>query len=196
MNEPLFFETPAKFRRWLKANHSKATELLVGFRKVGSGKPSMTWKESVDEALCFGWIDGVRKRIDGESYTIRFTPRRKRSIWSDVNIRRANELIELGRMEAAGLAAFRGRDESRSKQYSFENRPRDFPPGYEQTFRSNAKAWTWFESQPPSYRRIGVWYIVSAKQEATQKRRLQWLIEYSGKGERLPQSLPKKKTEE
>jgi uncharacterized protein YdeI (YjbR/CyaY-like superfamily) len=182
---PVYFATPADWRAWLRKHHRTETELLVGFWKVGSGKPSITWKESVGEALCFGWIDGVRKRIDDERYTIRFTPRKARSIWSDVNIRRANELIELGLMEEAGLAAFRGRDESRSRQYSFENSPRDLPPSYEKRFRSQKQAWSWFESQALSYRRVAIWYVVSGKKEETRTRRLKALIASSGRGERL-----------
>ena len=190
--KPRFFATPAAWREWLRRHHATESELLVGFHKVGSGKPSITWKESVDEALCFGWIDGVRKRIDDKSYTIRFTPRKKRSIWSSINIRRANELIELGLMEASGLAAFRGRDESRAQQYSFENPPRDLPPEYETRFRAKKKAWAYFAAQPPGYRRVAIWYVVSAKKEETRERRLGTLIECSGRGERLPQLVANK----
>jgi len=189
---PVFFATPAAWRAWLHVHHGTEKELLVGFWKAGSGKPSITWKESVDEALCFGWIDGVRKRVDDERYTIRFTPRRGRSIWSDVNIRRAGELIALGLMEEAGLAAFRGRHASRSKQYSFENPVHDLPPEYEQQFRAKKKAWSYFEAQPPSYRRVAIWYVVSAKREETRARRLAALIACSGRGERLPQTVSKK----
>jgi uncharacterized protein YdeI (YjbR/CyaY-like superfamily) len=189
---PVFFATPADWRAWLHEHHGTEKELLVGFWKAGSGKPGITWKESVDEALCFGWIDGVRKRVDDERYTIRFTPRRARSIWSDVNIRRAGELIALGLMDAAGLAAFRGRDVSRSKQYSFENRPQDLPAEYERQFRARKKAWSFFESQPPSYRRVAIWYVVSAKREETRARRLAALIACSTREERLPQTVPNK----
>jgi uncharacterized protein YdeI (YjbR/CyaY-like superfamily) len=187
MSEAAYFATPAAFRAWLKEHHATARELLVGFYKVGSGTPSMTWKESVDEALSFGWIDGVRKRIDDERYTIRFTPRQARSIWSDVNLRRAQELIDLGRMEPAGLAAFERRDGRRTKRYSFENPPQSLPADDEEKFRANAAAWAWFAAQPPSLRRVSIWYVVSAKQEATRRRRLAALIDCSERGERLPQ---------
>jgi uncharacterized protein YdeI (YjbR/CyaY-like superfamily) len=184
--KPTFFATPAAWREWLRKHHATEKELLVGFHKVGSGKPSITWKESVDEALCFGWIDGVRKRIDDESYTIRFTPRKTRSIWSQINIRRAHELIELGLMAEAGRAAFEARDEARTKRYSFENAPQDLPPQFEQRFRAKKKAWKYFEAQPPGYRRVATWYVVSAKKEETRERRLAALIDCSERGERLP----------
>lgn len=185
--KPTFFETPAKFRAWLRSHHEKATELLVGFYKKDSGKPSITWPESVGEALCYGWIDGVRRRIDDESYSIRFTPRRKGSIWSAINIRRVEALTSEGRMQPAGVKAFAAREESKSRVYSFENEPRDLPPTDEQKFRANKKAWTYFSAQPAGYRRLAIYWITSAKKEETRARRLDTLIEDSANGRRLKQ---------
>ena len=183
--KPTFFATPAKFRAWLERNHDRAAELLVGFYKKDSGKPSITWPESVDEALCFGWIDGVRRRIDDESYSIRFTPRRKGSIWSAVNIRRAEELKKSGRMAPAGLAAYDARDEAKSRIYSFENRPRELPAEYEKKFRANRTAWKFFSEQPPGYRRLMIFWIMSAKKQETRAKRLDRLIEKSANERRL-----------
>lgn len=183
MNE-FFFESPAAFRRWLRKNHGKESELLVGFYKVGSDRPSMTWPESVDEALCFGWIDGVRRRIDDVSYSIRFTPRKPSSTWSSVNMGRVAELTRLGRMEAAGLAAFRRRQEGKSAIYCYENSPRSLDPEDEAKFRADEEAWRFFSAQPPSYRRLAVYRIVSAKRADTRTRRLKALIENSGAGKR------------
>ncbi|HET7437596.1 MAG TPA: YdeI/OmpD-associated family protein [Thermoanaerobaculia bacterium] len=182
-----FFATPADFRRWLEKHHDTAAELLVGFYKVASGRPSITWPQSVDEALCFGWIDGVRKRIDDESYTIRFTPRRKGSIWSAINIRRVNELIAEGRMQPSGLRAFEQRSTDRSAIYSYENRPAELPAEEEATFRKNKKAWRFFSEQAPSYRRVAIYWVMSAKRSETRARRLATLIEDSANGQRLAQ---------
>ena len=145
----------------------------------------MTWPESVDEALCFGWIDGVRKRIDDESYTIRFTPRKASSIWSAINIARAEDLKKAGRMKAAGLWAFEQRSAARSAVYAYENAQKELPPDFEREFRANAKAWQFFEAQAPSYRRVAIYWIVSAKREETRRRRLANLIEDSAAGRRL-----------
>lgn len=185
LTAPKFFATPLAFRRWLERHHERETELLVGFYKRDSGRPSMTWPESVDEALSFGWIDGVRKRIDDESYTIRFTPRKRGSIWSSVNVRRANALIAKGRMHPAGLRAFEARDEKRSGIYSYEKRPESLPPDAEKTFRANEEAWRFFEAQAPSYRRVVTHWIVSAKREETRARRLAKAIEDSANGQRI-----------
>jgi uncharacterized protein YdeI (YjbR/CyaY-like superfamily) len=186
-SDPTFFETPADFRGWLEKNHDRATELLVGFRKKASGKPSITWPEAVDQALCFGWIDGVRRSIDDTSYTIRFTPRRARSIWSAVNIERAKELIELGLMRPAGLKAFEARSDDRSAIYSYELRhAAELTAEQERRFRANAKAWAWFRAQPPSYQRAATHWVVSAKKEETRDRRLAQLIEASAKGRTVP----------
>jgi uncharacterized protein YdeI (YjbR/CyaY-like superfamily) len=188
-----FFATPADFRRWLEKNHDKVPELLVGFYKKGSGKPSITWPESVDEALCFGWIDGIRRTIDDESYSIRFTPRRARSVWSNVNTKRVAELTKQGRMHAAGLAAFKARDPKRSGIYSFEQREKDQKLGatYAAKFKANKKAWAFFQAQPPGYQRLASLWVMSAKKEDTKLRRLAVLIADSAAGRRIgPLSKP------
>ena len=170
--KPTFFASAARLRDWFDAHHTTATELLVGYYKVGSGRPSITWPESVDEALAVGWIDGIRRRIDDQRYTIRFTPRRRGSIWSAVNIRRARALIEQGRMRPAGLDAFEARRENRSGIYAYEQRPATMPPKYEKIVRRNRKAWTFYERQSPSYKKRMSWYIISAKLESTRLGRL------------------------
>ena len=176
----MFFATPAEFRAWFEAHHDTAQEVVVGFYKKVSGKPSITWPESVDEALCFGWIDGVRRSLDEISYCIRFTPRKPRSIWSDVNIKRAEELINLGRMQPAGLKAFEQRTEARSRIYAYEQRDTaQLDEAAEQQFRAHTAAWEFFQSQPPSYRRTAIWWVISARQEATRVKRLATLIEDS-----------------
>jgi uncharacterized protein YdeI (YjbR/CyaY-like superfamily) len=185
--KPAFFATAAEFRRWLERHHDSASELLVGFYKVGSGKPSMTWPESVDQALCFGWIDGVRRRIDDESYTIRFTPRKPRSIWSAINIRRAGELKELGLMQPSGLRAFERRSPERSAISSYEKAPAQLSAAAEAAFRKRKAAWTFFNEQPPSYRRVAIHWVTTAKKEETRARRLAKLIEASASGRRLEQ---------
>jgi uncharacterized protein YdeI (YjbR/CyaY-like superfamily) len=186
MLEPVFFATPADFRRWLKKHHKSANELLVGFYKKSSGRPSITWPESVDEALCFGWIDGVRRSIDDESYTIRFTPRRLHSNWSLINIRKVEALIRDGRIHPAGLEAFETRDEARSGVYSFEQRENATLDGKsEAKFKSNRVAWKFFQTQPPGYRKIAIFYVMCAKREETRERRLQRLISDSEAGRRI-----------
>jgi uncharacterized protein YdeI (YjbR/CyaY-like superfamily) len=184
--EVTFFETPAGFRQWLAENHSTAPELWVGYYKKGSGRPSITWPESVDEALCFGWIDGIRKSLDETSYTIRFTPRRPGSIWSAVNIRRAQELIDQGRMQPGGLKAYQARRENRSGIYSYEQRQDQLPEVYAQELRKNDAAWKFFQAQPPWYRKAAGWWVVSAKKEETRLRRLGQLIEDSAAGRTVP----------
>jgi uncharacterized protein YdeI (YjbR/CyaY-like superfamily) len=187
--DPRFFATPADLRAWFEAHHADAGELLVGFYKKGRGRASITWPESVDEALCFGWIDGIRRRIDDECYSIRFTPRRPRSIWSAVNIKRAGELIEQGRMTPAGLAAFEARDDDRSAIYSYEQRHHAaLEPEQERRFRANAAAWEWFQSRPPSWRRTAIYWVTSAKRAETRERRLATLIEDAAAG-RMPKAL-------
>ena len=183
---PTFFETPAAFRRWLERHHASENELFVGYHKKATGRPSITWPESVDEALCFGWIDGVRRSIDADSYCIRFTPRRKDSTWSEVNTRRAHELIDAGRMHPAGLRAFERRDPEKTGAYSFEQRAEArLDPEAEGLFRADEAAWRFFEAQPPGYRRTAVFWFVIAKREATRQRRLQTLIEDSAAGRRI-----------
>jgi uncharacterized protein YdeI (YjbR/CyaY-like superfamily) len=187
--EPRFFATPQDFRAWLEEHHADAGELLVGYYKKGSGRPSITWQESVDEALCFGWIDGIRRRIDDESYSIRFTPRRARSIWSAVNIARAGELIAEGRMTPAGLAAFEARDEKRSAIYSYEQRHKaKLDPEQEARLRADPAAWEWFQSRSPSWRQGAIYWITSAKKPETRERRLATLIEDASAG-RMPKAL-------
>jgi uncharacterized protein YdeI (YjbR/CyaY-like superfamily) len=186
--EVIFFDSPAKLRSWLHENHDRSDELWIGFYKKGSGKPSVTYPEAVDEALCFGWIDGIRKAVDDVSYTNRFTPRKPRSNWSAVNIKRVNELMALGRMQPPGLEAFNKRTDNRSQVYSYEQRDKAaFDPAQEEQFRASEPAWTFFQSQPPGYRRTATWWVLSAKQEATRQKRLATLIELSEKGKRLPQ---------
>src|SRR5436305_5604059 len=151
--EPTFFRSPLHLRRWFAKHHATARELWVGYYKKGSGKPSITWPESVDEALCVGWIDGIRKNTDESSYKIRFSPRKSRSIWSSVNIKRAQELIEQGRMRPAGLKAFEARKENRSGIYSYEQRPEELIEPYLGMLKENEAAFTFFQAQAPSYRR-------------------------------------------
>ncbi len=179
-NCPLFFPTPAKFRAWLQKNHAKERELLVGFYKRDSGKPSMTWPESVDQALCFGWIDGVRRRIDDESYSIRFTPRKAGSNWSRINIDRVAELTKLGLMAEAGTKAFETRKSKRD--YSYETNELELDPAYEKKFRANRKAWKNFMSRAPWYRRTSKFWVMSAKREETREKRLGILIDCSERG--------------
>jgi uncharacterized protein YdeI (YjbR/CyaY-like superfamily) len=193
--KPHFFESPADFRKWLAKNHASASELLVGFYKKDSGKPSITWPESVDQALCFGWIDGVRRRIDDVSYSIRFTPRKKTSTWSAVNIARVAELTKLGLMQPAGLRAFEHRREDKSAIYAYENAVRTLDAADEKKFRANKKAWEFFNAQPPGYRRLCIYWVTSAKKEETRARRLATLIDDSAAGRRLGAlTLKKKKT--
>ena len=191
--EPTFFETPAEFRAWLEANHATARELLVGFHKKGSGRRSITWPEAVDEALCFGWIDGVRRRVDDERYSIRFTPRQRRSTWSAVNIARVKELEREGRMHPAGLAAFAARADERSAVYAYEQRHgATLDEAQLREFRANEAAWAFFESQPPSYRKAAVWWVVSAKKGETKKKRLATLIDDSARGRRVAPLAPRR----
>jgi uncharacterized protein YdeI (YjbR/CyaY-like superfamily) len=180
------FEGPEGFRRWLEQHHDSEPELWVGYYKKGSGRASMTWPESVAEALCFGWIDGIRKSIDAERYMIRFSPRRKGSVWSAVNIRLVAELMEQGRMRPSGLAAFGERREDRSGIYSYEQRDTAvFPAVYEKRFRANKKAWAWFEAQPKGYRQNTIRWVMTAKREETRERRLATLIADSAAGRRI-----------
>jgi uncharacterized protein YdeI (YjbR/CyaY-like superfamily) len=188
--KPVFFAKPAELRRWFSQNHKKAKELLIGYYKVGSGKPSVTWQQTVDEALCFGWIDGVRRGIDSESYTIRFTPRRAKSIWSAVNIKRVGELTKLGRMKPAGLNAFEARDPKRANLYSGEQRGVAWPAKLEKQFKANKAAWAFYSEQPAGYRKTIGWWVVSAKKEETQQKRLARLIEMSAAGQRVDLIAP------
>jgi uncharacterized protein YdeI (YjbR/CyaY-like superfamily) len=185
MMNPRFFKTTSAFRKWLTANHAKSKELWVGFYKKSSGKQSITWPESVDEALCFGWIDGIRKTIDDESYKIRFTPRRPGSVWSAVNIRNVTRLIKEERMQPRGLKAYEARKEYRSGIYSYEQRSPELVEPYLSKLKRNKAAWKFFQAQPPSYRKMMNWWIVSAKLEETRLKRLEQLIEHSAQGKRI-----------
>jgi uncharacterized protein YdeI (YjbR/CyaY-like superfamily) len=185
--KPTFFPTPDVFRKWLEQHGAAKQELLVGFYKTGSDRPSITWPQSVDEALCFGWIDGVRKRIDDESYTIRFTPRRTTSIWSSVNIKRIAALTEEGRMTSQGLRAFAARRENKSGIYSHEQRPEKLIEPYAGMLAKSATASKFFSQQAPSYQRAAIWWVNSAKKEETRLKRAQTLIDLSKKRELIPQ---------
>jgi len=180
-----FFPTPDDFRGWLARHHDETDELWVGYYKKATGKPSITWPESVDEALCFGWIDGIRKSIDGEAYRIRFTPRRPGSHWSRVNLERVAALVEEGRMAPAGLAAHEARDPERAGQYSFERDGASLTPAHVREFRSHPDAWAFWRAQPDGYRKQATWWVVSAKREDTRARRLAALIEDSASGLRI-----------
>jgi uncharacterized protein YdeI (YjbR/CyaY-like superfamily) len=180
-----FFAAQEEFREWLKKNHQKEKELLVGFYKAGSKKPSMSWSESVDHALCFGWIDGVRKSIDEESYSIRFTPRKTSSIWSAINIKKVEELTKSGLMTPEGEKAFSFRKEEKSRIYSHEKEEAKLNSEYEKQFKSNKKAWDFFISQPPSYKKVMLHWIMSAKQEKTRLSRLEKTIRESEEQKRV-----------
>ena len=183
MMKPTFFATPFEFRTWLEEHHDTTQELWVGFYKKGSGKPSITWLEAVDEALCFGWIDGLRRGIDDVSYAIRFTPRKRGSIWSAVNVQRVEELTSLGLMRPPGLKAFEARTEAKSGIYAYEQRDAaELDEAYEQQFRANQKAWDFFQAQAAWYRKAATWWVISAKKEETRRKRLATLIEDSEHG--------------
>ena len=180
-----FFRTPAELRRWFAKHHRTAAVLWVGFHKKESGRPSVTWPESVDEALCVGWIDGIRKRIDENSYTIRFTPRRPGSIWSAVNIRRVKALTDEGRMRPAGIAAFDRKRENKSGIYSYEQRGETLPEPYLTVLGRDKRALAFFEAQPPGYRKLVSWWVVSAKKDETRQARIEKLVDACVKGKRL-----------
>ena len=184
---PTFFVSPAEWRAWLEKHHADRQELWVGFYKRESGRPSISWPESVDGALCFGWIDGVRKSIDPVSYKIRFTPRKPRSIWSAINIKRAKELSKSGLMHDAGLAAFEKRDGDRSAIYAYEQRKSaQLPKEFEKQFRANAGAWAFFQAQAPWYRRTSSYWVIGAKKEETRSKRLAILIDCSARQRPIP----------
>jgi uncharacterized protein YdeI (YjbR/CyaY-like superfamily) len=188
---PIFFGSPEEFRAWLEEHHATATELLAGFHKKSTGRPTMTWTESVREALCFGWIDGIRRSLGDESYTIRFTPRKPRSNWSSLNVRHVEELIREGRMTPAGLAAYEARTPERTGVYAFEQRhAARLEPDQEERLRADPKAWEFFQAQPASYRQTAIYWVVSAKREETRARRLATLISDSAAGRRLAQLTP------
>jgi uncharacterized protein YdeI (YjbR/CyaY-like superfamily) len=182
---PVFFATPSAFRQWLRRNHKSAAEVWVGYYKKASGRPSITYAESLDEALCFGWIDGIRRSIDSERYTNRFTPRRPGSNWSLVNVGKVKALLAAGRMQPAGLAAYEARDRKKTGVYSFENRPVSLTPELEAAFRKQAAAWRFWEAQPPGYRRMMSWFVMSAKRDDTRARRLERLMAECAAGRRI-----------
>ncbi len=191
-----FFENSQAFHDWLEAHHDTAPELWVGFHKTKSGKASLTWPESVDEALCFGWIDAVRKRIDDESYMIRFTRRKPGSIWSLVNVRKVEDLIKQGRMKPSGLKAFEAREEKKTGIYSFEGSARSLDAAAEKSFQSHEKAWSFYQTQAPSYRKAAEHWVMGAKKEETRAKRLAQLVDVSYRGLRLPHlTSPGKKRE-
>jgi uncharacterized protein YdeI (YjbR/CyaY-like superfamily) len=186
--EPMFFASPEEFRAWLEEHHESETEVLVGYWKKATGRPSLTWSQAVDQALCFGWIDGRANGIDDERYMQRFTPRKKGSNWSKVNIGKVAELTRQGLMSPAGVAAFEARSEAKSGVYSFErDKPAELPEAYERRFRAEAEAWDWFQGQAPWYRRTATHWVVSAKREDTRERRLVTLIEDSANARTLKQ---------
>jgi uncharacterized protein YdeI (YjbR/CyaY-like superfamily) len=191
--KPIFFAFPKEFRTWLRKNHTFETEVFVGYHKRHTGTPSLTWQESVDEALCFGWIDGVRKSLGDDSYMIRFTPRKPKSIWSAINIKRVAELTKQGLMKPAGIAAFKLRDEKRSKVYSYEEKAEALRPGFEKKLKVNKKAWEFFEAQAPWYKRVAGAWIMRAVREETRLKRLAELIADSEAGRKIkPLSYDKK----
>lgn len=196
-DEIVYFESADAFRAWLETNHASASELWVGYHKKGTGRPSVTHPEAVDEALCFGWIDGVRKSVDAERFTNRFTPRTARSIWSQVNIRRVAELTAERRMQPAGLAAFEGRDPTRQNLYSNEQRQHpELPPELEEHFKGNAAAWGFWLAQPPGYRKTASWWVISAKRDETRWKRLGQLIHDSESGRRIALLTPASRRKE
>jgi uncharacterized protein YdeI (YjbR/CyaY-like superfamily) len=185
VSEPVFFPGPEQWREWLEQHHETATECLVGFVKVTTGEASMTWSESVDQALCFGWIDGVRRRIDERSYSIRFTPRKPGSTWSAVNVAKVEQLRVRGLMTAAGERAFAARSDANTAIYSYERAGEGFSREQEATFRASRRAWEFWQTQPPSYRRTATHWVVSAKRADTRQRRLEQLVTDSAAGRRL-----------
>ncbi len=192
--KPTYFPASAHFRSWLAQNHDQLTEFFVGFHKKDSGKPSITYHEALDHALCFGWIDGVRKSVSATSYMIRFTPRKRKSYWSQINTKRAHELVKLGLMQPPGAKVFTARDETTTRRYSFEREAAKFPAAFVKQFKSKSDAWSFFQSQPPYYKRVATFWVVSAKQEPTRQRRLQTLIATSAQHRRLDQFISSKKT--
>jgi len=189
---PEYFTTPREFRKWLATNHQDVQELWVGFYKKTSGKRSITWPESIDEALCFGWIDGVRKTIDETSYAIRFSQRRTRSKWSEVNVKKAQSLLANGRMQPAGLVCYESRRENRGGGHLYAERPEELPDPYQRMLKKHKDAWKYFQAQPAHYRKAITWWVVSAQKDETRLRRLEKLVEYSERHECLPEMAAKK----
>lgn len=191
----LFFATAVDFHAWLAEHHADTQELWVGFYKKDSGRASLTYPESVDEALCFGWIDGIRKSLDAESYTCRFTPRRPGSLWSPFNIQRVQELITLGRMQPPGISAYDSRKEKIFGEFTYANRSPDLAEPYAGILKQNTAAWAFYQAQPPSYRKVANWWVVCAKQEETRLKRLAELAECCVQGRLIPgvEKLKKRK---
>lgn len=189
MGKPVYFRSQAHFREWLEKNHERKTEQWIGFYKVSSRKKGITYEEAVDEALCFGWIDGVVKSVDADSYMHRFSPRKSTSHWSNVNVRRYAELKRSGRVHSAGEAAYARRTDDRTGKASYERAPAQLSPSQLKTFKANRKAWDFFGKQPPGYQRVCRHYVTTAKQEETRERRLKNLIDCCADGRRLPQFI-------
>lgn len=185
-SNPKYFRSPRAFRQWLEKHHDSAPEVWVGFWKKHTGKPSLTWPEAVDQALCFGWIDGIVKRVDDERHVQRFTPRRPKSVWSKVNVDKVKALTTAGLMHPAGLTVFKARGAEHRVGYSVAARDEALDPAYEKRFRASGKGWTWFRKQPPGYRRTAVHWVMSAKRESTRERRLAQLIGDSAEGQAIP----------
>ncbi len=183
--KPVYFRNQSELRWWFEKNHHRETELWVGYYKKGTGKPGITWPESVDEALCFGWIDGIRKSIDEKRYCIRFTPRRPGSNWSEINIERVSALRKLGLMRPSGEAAFARKDARKTRTASYEQKSVVLPEDYAKLFRANKIAWSNFNAHPPGYRRTAIWWVISAKREETRRKRLDILIRDSEEGQRI-----------
>ena len=183
--KPVFFKNQSELRKWFEKNADSANEILVGYYRVATGKPSISWPQSVDEALCFGWIDSIRNSIDGESYSIRFTPRKPNSIWSAVNIKKVNELKRKGLMKAKGLELFKNMDKSKLQTYSFERSIVELSKEFEKKFRANKKAWQYFQKMPPSYRKPCINWVMTAKREETRLNRLSTLIKDSEEGRKI-----------
>ena len=183
--KPTFFKSASAFRTWLQKHHGTKSELWVGFYKKASGKKGINYPEAVDTALCFGWIDGIKKRVDEDSYMHRFSPRKAGSIWSAINTRRGTELVALGLMTPRGLEVFERRDRAKTKRYSYENRPAAFDAALERTFRANAAAWTFFRAQPPGYQKLLTFWVMSAKKDEARLRRLAALVKSSAEGVRI-----------
>jgi uncharacterized protein YdeI (YjbR/CyaY-like superfamily) len=183
--EPIYFRSGSEFRDWLQTHHASAREVLIGFFSKSAQQRGLTYAEALDEALCFGWIDGLVRRVDANRHTRRFTPRKSASIWSNINVNHVERLIREGRMQPPGIAAFQRRSKAKTGVYSFENKPQEFPSVYARRFRANRAAWKFWLAQPPGYRRTVIWWVVSAKQEVTRERRFDRLVAECAAGRRL-----------
>lgn len=191
--KPIFFKNQSELRKWFEKNHLSEQELILGYYKKGTRKETVSWSESVDQALCFGWIDSVRKSIDAESYQIRFTPRKSNSIWSNVNINKIKYLTEKELMHSTGIEAFNKRKEHKSGIYAFENKEQQLNETFEKHFKANKKAWDFFNKQPPGYKKLALHYVMTAKMETTRKKRFHDLVSDSEAGLRMKQLSWEKK---